>query len=115
MRMQRRWEAAHKGERAEGLEKCEFESGVEVVHAVHAAQPQLLRESAYVFRARDAEQLAGCVGLSCGDHAAHGVDDMEMQRGCRCGRKQLDEQLLEGQVLMGCEPVIIVGTRFRCV
>ena len=79
-----------------------FESTVESVHAVHAAQPQLLHEEESVFCALDAEQLAGRVGLSSGEHAAHRVGNMEVKwsRGRR--REQLDEQLLERQVLMNC-------------
>ena len=72
------------------------------MHAVHTAQPQLLHEEESVFCALDAEQLAGRVGLSSGEHAAHGVGNMEVKwsRGRR--REQLDEQLLERQVLMNC-------------
>ena len=53
------------------LRKRRFESMEEFVHAVDAEQPQLLHESATIFRACEAERLARRVGLPCGDHAAH--------------------------------------------
>jgi hypothetical protein len=77
---------------------CEFESSVEGVHAVHAAQPQLLHETSCVLSTSDAELLARCVGLSGGEHTAHGARDVDMH-GCRMShREQSGEQLIEQQM-----------------
>ena len=73
---------------------CKLESRVKGVHTVHAVQLQLLHEALCVLGVADAEQLACSVGLPCGEHAAHGVRDMEMQRHRRRRQKQPDKQFL---------------------
>ena len=88
------------------LRKCNFESREEVVHAVHAAQPQLLHEIASVFCSREAQRFASGIGLASREHAAHDVGDMKMWWCCRGCREQRDEQLCERQVAMIIQPRI---------
>ncbi len=90
--MQRRVEGIAQSEFCE-LRKCVFVNLEEGMHAVHATQPELLHESAPVLCAREAKQLARCVGLPCREHTAHHMSDMEVHQGVWRPRKQLDQQL----------------------
>jgi hypothetical protein len=108
--MQRRVESIAQSEFCE-LRKCVFVNLEEGVHAVHAAQPLLLHESALVFRAREAKQLARCVGLPCREHTAHHMSDMEVHRSVWRPRKQLDQQFRQRKVPIGVQPRVCARIR----
>ncbi len=108
--MQRRVESIAASEFCE-LRQCVFENLEEGMYAVHAAQPELLHELTPVFCARQAKQLARCVGLLCREHTAHHMSDVEVHRSVWRPRKQLDQQLRQRKMPIGVEPRVCARIR----
>ena len=76
------------------------------MHAIEEAETKLQHELAPVLRAGATECFECCIGLACRENTAHDASDMEMHRSVWRPWKQLTQQLREGKMPAGVDPIL---------